>query len=181
MDEIGIRDYTVFINTVQDPVEQYRRMEDSEQAPLIAVFLNCALPDASPEGTSMAYLTMVRPAGSDDGMDREHYPEWKERMADCMIRRTEQALGVEIRPWIEEIEICSPATFARYLGTPYGTPYGYLVRPWDGMTVRMMNRSSESFVPGLSFVGAHGEMGDGFSCTYMSGQTKALLLFGGER
>ena len=180
VDELGVRDYTIFINTTPDPVEQYRRMDDPERAPLIATFLNCALPEATPKGTSMAYLTMVRPAGAQDGIDAEHYRKWKEELASCMIRRTEQTLGIEIRPSIEEIEICTPATFARYLGTPYGTPYGYLIRPWDGMTIRMMNRSRESFVPGLSFVGAHGEMGDGYSSTYLSGQKKALALFGGK-
>lgn len=179
--ELGVKDYTTFINTVQDPSEQHRRMSDPEQAPLIANFLNCALPDASPEGTSMVYLTMVRSAGDADGMNLEHYQDWKNALAECMIRRTEQALGVEILPAIEEIEVCSPATFARYLGTPYGTPYGYLVRPWDGMTIRIMNREKERFIPGLSFVGAHGEMGDGYSTTYTSGQTRAFLLFGGER
>ena len=86
-----------------------------------------------------------------------------------MIATYENKLGLEITPYIEEIVIAAPPTFARYLNTPNGTPYGYRLLAWDTMINRMMHRKEENPIHGLYFTGAHAERGDGYSSTYAQG------------
>ncbi|MGX8679724.1 MAG: hypothetical protein ACQGQO_11550, partial [Sphaerochaetaceae bacterium] len=72
---------------------------------------------------------------------------------------------------------CTPSearcTFARYLNTPNGTPYGYQVRIWDSILPRTMNLEKERTVKGLRFCGAHSERMDGYSSAYFSGEGTA--------
>ena len=79
-------------------------------------------------------------------------------------------------PYIEEIVIAAPPTFARYLGTPGGTPYGYELSDWDTMLPRMMNAKNESVMENLHFVGAHSERGDGYSSTYLNGHSTGTRI-----
>jgi len=81
---------------------------------------------------------------------------------------------VSIRPYIEEIAISTPATFARYLNTPGGTPYGYELTLWDSMMARTLNGKNEQLIGNLWLVGAHGERGDGYNSTYANGRCCGL-------
>lgn len=60
-----------------------------------------------------------------------------------MIENCEKKLNISIKPYIEEIAIAAPPTFARYLNTPRGTPYGYRNERWDGMMPRTMALKDE--------------------------------------
>ena len=44
---------------------------------------------------------------------------------------------------IEEIEVATPVTFARYTGHPEGVIYGYLATSHDNLLPRMMNEEKE--------------------------------------
>ncbi len=175
-EEIGFKDYTIVINEDSDPIKQAEYMSDIKKSPVFINCMNCAIPDASPEGTSMLYITSFWDADVDIGMNVENYQAWKSEIADMLIKRCEDVLHVDIKNNIEEIEICTPATFARYMGTPNGTPYGYQIKLWDSPTVRSMSSRGERFIPGLSFVGAHQEIGDGYSSTYAQGRNAAQNL-----
>ena len=69
----------------------------------------------------------------------------------------------------------SPVTFARYLNTPSGTPYGYQLSQWDGMMARIMSQQADQPFKGFRFCGAHAERGDGYSSAYITGNTAAML------
>ena len=71
---------------------------------------------------------------------------------------------------IEEISVATPVTFARYLGTPEGTIYGYRMSGWDGLMARTAAEKLDHSVPGLSFCGGHYIRGDGYSCAYLMGE-----------
>ena len=175
-EEIGFHDYTIVINEDSDPVKQCEAMQDIRHGPLFINCLNCAIPEASPKGTSMLYITGFWRADAETGMTLENYDQWKNSIADSLIKKCEDVLHVDIRNNIEEIEVCSPATFARYMGTPHGTPYGYELKVWDSPTARSVSIGDEYFVPGLSFAGAHQEIGDGYSSTYTQGRNAALRI-----
>ncbi len=87
-----------------------------------------------------------------------------------MINLYEKSLGIEITPYIEEIEVASPVTYSRYLGTPNGTPYGYQNSNWDGIFLRTMNLFKERSIKDLFFVGAHAQHSVGYNQTYKSGK-----------
>ena len=71
------------------------------------------------------------------------------------------------------MEVASPWTFARYLGTPEGSVYGYMTADWDGMMARMQMLDTDYPIKGLRPIGAAGPRGDGYSAALICGQLMA--------
>lgn len=177
-EELGIKDYSVFLYDSPDSLEQYNNSRSLDSCFIVGNCLNCAIPDATPEGTSTVFLTTMLSAEAWKDVLPEDYKKIKNRAAERMISLYEEKLGVSIRPYIEEIVIAAPPTFARYLSTPGGTPYGYEMQKWDRMLTRIMTADSERFIKDLYFVGACGERGDGYSSTYANGASVAKKILG---
>ena len=87
-----------------------------------------------------------------------------------------KALNISITPYIEEIEIALPPTFARYLNTPLGTPYGYMLDKWDSMIPRTVQYLNDQPFKNFFFCGATQERGDGYSCAYYTGEKAGGLV-----
>ena len=49
---------------------------------------------------------------------------------------------------IEEIEVATPETFARYTGAHDGIVYGYEPEPWDSIVPRAISVESEDYIKG---------------------------------
>ena len=81
-----------------------------------------------------------------------------------------QALDIVQLTIEQEIEVATPVTYSRYLGTPNGTPYGYQTSNWDGIFLRTMQKQKEKSIRHLHFVGAHTEGSVGYNQTYKSGK-----------
>jgi len=171
--ELGIKDYSVFIYNSPDSLEQYKSMDNRDESFVIVNCLNNVIPKASEEGTCTLFLTTMLSDKAWEDVNEGNYKKVKNKLAKRMIETYEQKLGISVTPYIEEIVIATPATFARYLNTPYGTPYGYEVQPWDTMIARIMNGSKEQFVENLYFVGAHSDRADGYSSAYSNGYSTA--------
>ncbi len=169
--ELGIKDYSVFIYDSPDSNEQYESLADIDGSMMIANCLNTVIPDATPEGTCSLFLTTMLTEEAWGCVRAEDYKALKQKIAKRLIESYESKLGIRISPYIEEIVIAAPPTFARYLNTPNGTPYGYRHLPWDTIMNRSINRKDESFISGLYFAGAHSERGDGYSSTYANGES----------
>ena len=169
-EELGIHDYTIFIKGDDYPRDQYNnRLGDGLY---IVNCLNKVVPDSSPEGTCTLFFT-IPVFGSDVPQDLrpENYKSYKNAIAKKYIEDAEKTLGISIMPHIEEISVATPVTFARYLGTPEGTIYGYKLSGWDGLMARIAGEKTDYAIPGLSFCGGHYIRGDGFSCAYIMGDT----------
>lgn len=179
-EELGIKDYSIFITSSLDTRELYRNCAGQNAADyqLVALCLNIANPDCSPAGTSILTLTVSFTADAWADVTKEDYVKAKRRIADHMISVYEEKIGVKIRGHIEEIEICTPSTYARYMNTPQGSIYGYLSDTWDGMSSRTLAAPMEPTVPGLFFVGAHGSRLSGFLPSYMSGDQAGKQIAG---
>lgn len=174
-EELGIRDYTTFIQESPDSEEQYRLCHGLGGRGLTIVnCLNVVNPECTPEGTCQISFTC--PVYGDDWakIPPEQYKDKKNEIAETVISLYEKTLGVSIKPYIEEIEIVTPLTFARYLNTPNGSPYGYQFSNWDGMFPRTINSEAERTIKGLRFCGAHTEKGLGYNVTYQSGREAAM-------
>lgn len=176
-EELGIEHYSNFIEDTTDSVA----IADNSKTIKFGGYeivncLNLAVPNASPEGTCQLFLTTLYYDSPWKDLKPEEYRKAKIDLARDMIDRAEQALGFDIYPHIEEIEIATPVTFARYLNTPEGTPYGYQLDMDDSFLIRLVNGTGtkQQFVKGLRFAGAHAERGDGYSSAYMTGQSAAL-------
>lgn len=181
--ELGLRDYTVFIMSDPDPRVQYERRLDG--GCYVVNCLNNAIADSSPAGTCTLFFTIPF-LGSDmpDDLRPEDYKSFKNRIAQKYIEDAEDTLGISIRPRIEQIAVATPATFARYLGTPEGTVYGYRCSAWDNVVARTYCEEADHTIPGLSFCGGHYIHGNGFSVSYAmgaaAGRRAAARVKGGD-
>ncbi len=167
-DELGMEDYTVFIQGSPNPRIQYdRRLEDGLY---IVNCLNRVVPDSSPEGTCTLFFTIPVFGGDIPGdLKPEQYKRYKNDIARKYIEDAEKVLHISIMPHIEEISVATPVTFARYLGTPEGTIYGYKLSGWDNLMARTAAERTDYAIPGLNFCGGHYIRGDGYSCAYLMG------------
>ena len=169
-EELGMKDYTIFIQGHANPRVQHDTRTDDGL--YIVNCLNNVVPDSSPEGTCTMFFT-IPVFGHDVPKDLkpEDYKKYKNDLAKKYIEDCEQTLGISIMPHIEEISVATPVTFARYLGTPEGTIYGYKLSGWDNLMARTAGEKNDYTIPGLSFCGGHYIRGDGYSCAYIMGDT----------
>ena len=170
MEELGVKDYTVFVMGDPNPRKQYDNRETD--GIYIVNCLNSVVPDSSPEGTCTLFFTIpVFGCDLPKDLKPEDYKRYKNAIAEKYILDYEQLSGINIREHIKEISIATPVTFARYLGTPDGTIYGYKLSGWDNLLSRISCEKDEYTIPGLTFCGGHAFRGDGYSSAYVTGDT----------
>ena len=172
--ELGLNDYSYFIYDSLDTHKEFELMKTMGNPAQVTVCLNNALPDCSPEGTTIMYFTSLFFTDCFcEEATPENYFDMKEKLGSQMIDAFEKATGAKIREAIEEIEIGSPVTYAHYTGSPQGTIYGYLLTGLDNMMPRIMSMYSEKHLPGLHFCGGHAMRGSGYNSSYQSGNLAA--------
>ena len=172
MEELGIEDYSTFILRDPDPRVQYEQRKGVST--YVVNCLNKVLPDSSPAGTCTLFFTiMIMPNDLPDDLTPQTYKAYKEAFAEKYIRDYEKTLGISVMDRIEEIEIATPVTFARYLGTPGGAIYGYASQEWDNVVGRTVTKDLDYAIPNLHFCGGHYLQGDGYPSGYITGAMTA--------
>jgi prolycopene isomerase len=111
-----------------------------------------------------------------DDLTPRQYKEYKTELAEKYIKDYEKTIGVSVMPYIEEIVVTTPVTFARYLGTPEGAIYGYQTESWDGIIGRIALEDMDFTIPNLHFCGGHHTRGDGFPSGYITGDKAAKAV-----
>ena len=101
----------------------------------------------------------------------------KNRAALSLIDHFEKATGTRVRDHIEEVEVATPDTYARYTGVHGGAIYGYEPDSWDSLIPRMMAMNEEKHIEGLEFSGGYAFRCHGYSSSFMSGQVAGLLTY----
>jgi prolycopene isomerase len=175
-EELGITDYSVFIAPSSDSDKQFQAAQDFFSGYCIINCLNEIIPDCTPEGTCQLFLTTMTFNDVMKDIRPQDYKKFKTKVAKDMIETCEKALGISITPYIEEIEIALPPTFARYLNTPLGTPYGYMLEKWDSMIPRTVQYLTDQPFDNFFFCGATQERGDGYGCAYYTGEKAGALV-----
>ena len=175
--ELGIEDYSTFIDHTWNSREQYQAMQKLHGNDfMIMNCLNIAEPDCSPAGTTILYATQLFDDPSWQAVTPADYFRLKDQLTEHVIQSYEAATGLNIRSAIEEIAVATPATFARYLRGPQGEIYGYYGQPWDQMMARALTLQQEDEpLPNLHFCGGAGYLMDGYSSAYQSGCMAAKL------
>ncbi len=168
MEELGIDDYSVFISKSGNSRKQFENRLDGGL--YVVNCLNKVIPDCSPKGTSMLFFTvLLMPGDLPEDLTPDKYKAFKTEYARRYIKDYEETLGVEVASHIEEIEVATPVTFARYLGTPDGCIYGYANETWDNIIGRTVTKDADYHVPNLYFCGGHYIRGDGYPSAYITG------------
>ena len=174
-EELGIKDYSVFIAPDSDSDKQFEACKDFYSGYCIINCLNEIIPDCTPAGTSQLFLTTMTFGDVMKDVKPQDYKKLKTKVAKDMIETCEKALNISITPYIEEIEIALPPTFSRYLNTPMGTPYGYMLEMWDSLIPRTIQYMQDQPFDNFLFCGASQERGDGYGCAYHTGEKAAKL------
>ena len=175
-EELGIKDYSIFLHGTADSAKEYLNMKKSETNDF-SIFLcyNVVNPDFSPKGTCACSFTKIMSAEDWNNVTPEEYAKKKSDIAEKMILSLEEKAGIKLQGHIEEIEIASPVTFARYIASPEGSAYGYEPSTWDGMFARMMMISKDYPIKGLRPIGTSGPRSIGYNGTYVTGQMMANI------
>ena len=173
-EELGLADHNYFIYDTCDNVAQYESMKRfGNTAVQATVVLNNADPDCSPAGTTIMYMTSLFMEDVWSEVSEEEYFAKKNEVARAMIERFERATGTKISPYIEELAIATPETYARYCGQPQGVVYGYEPQYYDGLMNRIQMVEEDHVVPGLRMGGGWGERLLGYPSSYKSGVNEA--------
>lgn len=174
--DLAINEYSYFIMekaSTEEIYDSWTKLETPKgQA---TVCLNNAIPDCSPSGTSILYITTLFRPEAWYGVKPDDYFRIKNKIAKGLIKQFENATGSNISDYIEEIEIATPPTFYRYTKSYNGVIYGYELEPWDSVLTRFMCRKDESHINGLEFAGGFSRRGHGYSSSLASGNTAALF------
>ena len=91
-----------------------------------------------------------------------------------MISAYEKATGITIHNSIEELEVATPVTFARYINSPQGVTLGYLGSDWDSLLPRIMTEKTDNDTPGLRFCGGWGTQLAGLHNVIATGRNTAF-------
>ena len=173
MEELGLNHYSYFIYHTLNSNVEYKRMHSLYNGNLVATLQN------NREGTSIMCLTsLLFNDAFDQVVTAENYYEIKEKIAENMVASFEQATNVNIHEAIEEIEVATPVTFARYSGHPDGVIYGYLASGYANLLPRVMNEPNEMYIKNLRFCGGFSSRLSGYSSAYLNGEQEALKTFG---
>lgn len=166
---IGIKNYETVLYHSLDSNMEYERMKTLRHTNMILRCPNIVLPNCSPKGTTILTLHAFY---FGDCFDKEvtstNYFELKNRLAEQFLTEAENVLGIDILNCIEEMDIATPVTYARYTNAPIGA-IGYQQIPNDDLVFRYMNYKKEKFIKGLEFCGASSFLLAGNSATYLSG------------
>ncbi len=173
---LGIDSYEYFITEDMDSDKIY---EVSKKWQLTYTKTSFTCPDVAipgltgPDRCQVNFTCLYDPDAMCGHTDPKGYLADKERLASGLIDLFEKATGLRIRDHVEEIEIATPATYARYGGAPKGTVYGYEMTPVDGIVPRTLAIQEEQYIPGLDFVGGYGRRSLGFCCSIINGYNTA--------
>lgn len=174
--DLGLEDYSYFIYESLDSDKEYQNMSSIKNSSSVVYVLNNAIPSASPKGTTIVeFKSLFTSDVFSKNITEKNYFDKKSEIAENMIDAFERTTGIVIKPYIEEIEIATPVTFARYGGYPDGDVYGYKATGMDNLLPRMVGMDSENFIPNLRFCGGFDVKLSGFSASYLSGDLAARL------
>lgn len=179
--ELGLSEYSYIVAPHSDTGKLYKDSADlaNKEPFMIGMCLNSANPDCSPPGTTILSLTSPAFAKSWEGISGDNYFEKKGEVAEKMINYFEKSLNVNLKDHIEEIEVATPQTFARYTGSHDGVVYGYQSEPWDSIIPRELFRKKESYFKGLTFCGSYTRSSHGYASSMLSGKQAVERAFSG--
>lgn len=175
LEKLGLTDYGYFISNNMNTDEIYASTQALDVPTMQATTcLNNAVQDCSPPGTSIVSITTLFSMDSWADVSPGEYFRVKNRIARGLIEQLEDATGADISKHIEEIEVATPATIARYTRSYKGIIYGYELDPWDGVIPRVLSKDDEKYIDGLEIGGGFSFMGHGYNVSLMSGRAVAL-------
>lgn len=173
--EMGLNDYLYLLYQSLDSDVLSNAMQDKNHKNIVAYVHNNANRFASPDGTCLLSLHAVY-FGDCFGTisSPNNYFNEIHVIANNLIRAFEKKVGVNIKNYIEEIDIISPIETAYQTDAPDGTTYGYTLSYHDDLLPRMLNKKNEVYISGLEICGGFDSDAYGYASSFMSGIDSAI-------
>lgn len=182
-EELGIKSHHLFYIDDDDPVKTWEASKGWEGPYTFGGLCpNVTVPDFSPEGTCVLTLTMGMHQEACESLSQQEYEKAKIRIAEHLIDRASFHMGINLRDYIEEIEVMTPVTLARY-GNASGGNLGYSIGNADKALVGEAAKMAKAAYKGLTFVGQYTKNGIGYSNSvdgYKIGCHEALVIKEGK-
>jgi len=146
-----------------------------------AIVPNVFNESASPKNTTILVLKTSYFGNVFDKVTKNDYYNLKENIANNLIEQFEEAFKIDIKEYIEEIEIITPFTLKKITNNPNGCMMGYMRLGYDNAIHRLISYEDE-IVENISFVGGSSIFGGGADNAIYSGYfiTEKLLEEGGN-
>lgn len=176
-DELGLNRYLYVLLNSFDMKKEQKRMQSCIHGNVLATVVNQGVSSASCEGTTEIILTSYFYGNDfDKTISLSNYFSFKEKIARTLISSFEEGTGISIQDCIEEIEVATPVTFARYTGHPDGVTHGFASKGYDQFVSRLFSEKEECFFKGLHFCGGSSTFLSGYGNTYLNGEWEALKV-----
>ena len=161
-------------------VKNIKSMKKLMHHTIEAVVPNIVNENASPKNTTILVLKTIYFGDVWNSINKENYYKMKEEVANQLIEEFETSFKVDIKEYIEQIEIATPFTFARYTNNINGSLFGPMRLGYDNSIHRLLTFEEEK-VPQLSFVGGSSIFGSGVDNAFYSGYYVTEKLLEEER
>ena len=141
-----------------------------------AVVPNIVNEDASPKNTTILVLKTLYFDDVWNEVNKTNYYQIKEQLANELIEEFEMSFHVDIKEYIEEMEVATPFTFEKFTNNINGCMFGPMRLGYDNSIDRILSYEEEK-IPHLSFVGGSSIFGSGVDNAFYSGYyiTEKLL------
>ena len=174
--DLGLDNYNYYIYDSLNSEKEYQNMSNIKNTSCVATILNNVVNSASPKGTTILHFTKLFMGDTfSKNITEKNYFEMKDKIAEDIIDDFEVTTGIVIKPYIEEIEIKTPVTYAKYFDTPDGVIFGYKATGMDNYLPRMISLDEENYIKNLRFCGGFDVKLSGYCGTYLSGDLAARL------
>jgi prolycopene isomerase len=177
-EDLNIRSYSVFSSEVPFDTDVFwaEGKKLGNWSYLTTICLNYANPDAVPEGmTSLSITNLPLPEAFAE-VNADNYYEMKRTIAKQMIDTVSKRLGVNLLDHVQEIEVESPMTIARYTGMYQGGIYGYQHSMVNSVVGRLEDVEREQYIKGLVGCASHQLVGDGMACNINNGKIASKMI-----
>lgn len=175
--KLGINNYHYYKFNNINSEENVKSMMKMNHSTWEAIVPNVLNENASPKNTTILVLkTNYYATNVFDKVTDENYYQVRDDLADNLISDFEETFNIDIREYIEEIEIVTPIDFAKYTHNVNGSMLGYMRLGYDNSIHRLLAFEDE-FIPGISFVGSSSVFAGGIDNAFLSGYyiTEKLL------
>mgnify|MGYP004638448783 FL=1 len=162
---IGFNNYH-YIHMNSNSNKVYKDMNNLFHSNWEAYVPNVIQEYASPKGTTIMTFKISFNSDAWNKVTEKDYATLKEQVASHIIQEFEETFKIDVKEYIEEIEIASPLTISRYSNSVNGTIMGSMRIGYDNVINRVLDKENNDRI---YFVGADSYLGGGIHNTILNG------------
>ena len=165
---LGLKHYKYYNFNNLNSIINIKSMNSFYHSTFEAIVPNVVNEDVSPKNTTIMVLKTDYYGDAWAKVNKSNYHKLKEDLANNLIEQFERYFNIELKAYIEEIEIVTPFAFEKLTNNINGSMYGYMRKGYDNSINRLVSYEDEKD-PNISFVGGSSLFGNGADNAIKSG------------